>query len=66
MAEFCLRCYNRMFHKKLKESDVVLDSALDICEGCGKYRHTVIAERGLFSKLFYLITKFIKSRFTKK
>lgn len=40
MAEYCLDCYNRIYKKKFKKSDVKL--CLDICEGCKKFKMTIV------------------------
>ena len=45
MAEFCLECYNKLNALQLTLDDVVLDSELDLCEGCGELKHTIIEEK---------------------
>ena len=57
MAEFCLDCYNEIClpegYPKRSKSQVVLDRKLDLCEGCGEMKRTVIREkRSLFEDLF--------------
>lgn len=59
MAEFCLECYNKYCLPKGYEprtkKQVVLDRHLDLCEGCGEMKRTVICERRSFlHRLFRL------------
>ena len=42
MAEFCLDCLNKINDTPLTEKDVVLSYGLDLCEGCGEWKITVI------------------------
>jgi len=42
MAEFCLDCWNNLNHTHLAQEDVILDDELDLCEGCGKLKPTII------------------------
>jgi len=46
MAEFCLKCFNRMNGYKLTEKDVRLSDEYDLCEGCGKMKRVVETLRG--------------------
>ena len=52
MAEFCLDCYNKYClpegYKPRTKKQVVLDRELDLCEGCGEMKRTVICERWEF------------------
>lgn len=41
MAEFCLGCYNKLFEKELTDKDVEL--LVDLCEGCGEIKPTIVA-----------------------
>ena len=45
MAEFCLKCLNRIDGTSTRPEDVVLSKDLNLCEGCGKYKHTVICKK---------------------
>ena len=51
MAEFCLNCWNKMNHTRLKEEDVILSSELDICEGCAKVKPTVVRYSSWFESI---------------
>ena len=42
MAEFCLECLNKVMQTDYKESQVTIDDELDLCEGCGKMKLTVV------------------------
>ena len=41
MAEFCLKCINKIFEINLKPHHVVFFSGEDICEECGEYKRCV-------------------------
>ncbi len=43
MAEFCLECHNKLTGDDLLECEVALDRNLDLCGGCGCYKHTIMA-----------------------
>lgn len=47
MSEFCEECWNEMFGD-LEGDDVehVLSKELELCEGCAKYKHVVVGEKG--------------------
>ena len=44
MAEFCLKCLNKIDGTSLKPEEVILSEEVNLCEGCGKYKHTVVCE----------------------
>lgn len=55
MAEFCFDCLNKMNDSNYTEKDVQVSENLDLCEGCGEYKHVVIAikaKRSIFDFLF--------------
>lgn len=45
MAEFCVDCWNRINHLQKTEKDYILSKELDLCKGCGKFRHVIVRER---------------------
>ncbi len=57
MAEFCLDCLNRMNHTNDSEKKYIISKHLELCEGCGELKHTVIMKRqNIFLKiLIYFI-----------
>ena len=57
MAEFCLKCYNRIHREKLTEYDVVLSKGYDLCEGCGECKNVVVKYRGVLSKSILKLIK---------
>ncbi len=57
MAEFCLKCYNRIYKDNLTEYDVVLTKDYELCEGCGKCKRVVIKYRGRLSKTIIKLLK---------
>jgi len=52
MAEFCLQCLNRINKTNDPESKYIISKDLELCEGCGKMRHIVVAERNAYSPIF--------------
>lgn len=47
MAEFCLKCWNKMNKTHETERDWVLSDELDLCEGCGQICRVIEKERTL-------------------
>lgn len=45
MAEFCLDCWNKITHSNDTQRDFILSRKLDLCEGCGQWKHVIITER---------------------
>ena len=48
MAEFCLKCWNKMNKTNDEESKFVMSRDLDLSEGCGEWKHVIICERKSF------------------
>lgn len=60
MAEFCLDCWNELNGSHDTEREWVLTKDLNLCEGCGQWKQTIlVARRG---RLLYDL----KRVFTKK
>ena len=45
MAEFCLDCWNRMNGTKDPSFMYIMSKNLELCEGCGEYRHIIVTKR---------------------
>ncbi len=45
MAEFCLDCWNRLNHSQDTEWDWIISKELDLCEGCGQWKHVLVRPR---------------------
>jgi hypothetical protein len=45
MSEFCVSCWNELNNTRLKDKDVLVDKHLDLCEGCGELKPTIICYR---------------------
>ncbi len=45
MAEFCLDCWNKFNHTNDGEENYVISRYLDLCEGCGEYKHVIIVDK---------------------
>ena len=60
MAEFCLDCFNKINKSNDGEEKFVLSKDLDLCEGCGQWKHVVIMERRAYymHKFRYFILPF--------
>lgn len=67
MAEFCLDCLCKLDGKHYNETDFVLSDDLDLCEGCGQWKHVVVIWRqhSLLGDLGLLLKKFILSLWRK-
>ena len=50
MAEFCLECWNKMNETDENEKKYITSKELDLCEGCGEWKHVIIMER----KAYYM------------
>ena len=45
MAEFCLDCWGKISGEEATESQYVLSEELELCEGCGEWKHVIVSER---------------------
>ena len=45
MAEFCLKCWNKINGTNHKEEYYIMSDDLDLCEGCGQWKHVVLVIR---------------------
>lgn len=45
MAEFCLDCWNEINETNDATEKYIFTKDLDLCEGCGKLKNTIIIER---------------------
>lgn len=56
MAEFCYNCYKKFLKGNKEENELIISKYLDLCEGCGKYKHVVVRYKNSFeiivSRLF--------------
>ena len=62
MADFCLKCHNKIHKTDYSHQDVIEEWG--ICEECGKYKYTVVGFRGW--GLFGLIGRLYVTLFKKK
>ncbi len=42
MAEFCLDCWNKLNETNDSKRKYVISKDLDLCEGCGEYKHVIV------------------------
>lgn len=42
MAEFCLECWNWLNRRNDPEKDYIISKDLDLCEGCGEWKHVIV------------------------
>ena len=74
MAEFCLKCFNKINETNDDESKYIMSDDLDLCEECGEWKRVVVCSRRTFYLhkfrfiifsfkvvflIFYLIWRFI-------
>ncbi len=61
MAEFCLDCWNKLNGTCDTEDDWVISKDLDLCEGCGQWKHVVEKPR-VFPRWLFPFSNFFSSR----
>lgn len=61
VAEFCLDCWNEINGTDETKDKYVYSKELDLCEGCGEWKHVIVRERGLFDVFRYDILGFFKN-----
>ena len=56
MADFCLKCWNRINKTEYSEKKYIISKDLDLCEGCGKMKPVIIMDRRAYyiCKLKYI------------
>lgn len=54
MAEYCLYCWNKINDTQLTTQDVIIRKDLDLCEGCGKIKYTVVCYRKNYPFVRYI------------
>lgn len=56
MAEFCVDCWNKLNGEDEASENYVLSREMELCEGCGEWKHTIIRRRDFpfLYKLFHL------------
>ena len=52
MAEFCLDCWNELNGTNDSPRKYVISRELDLCEGCGEYKHVIVRMK----RYYYLRT----------
>ncbi len=52
MAEFCVKCYNRINEEKTHCSDYILSFYPELCEGCGEYKRVIISRKPYWDNRF--------------
>ena len=59
MAEFCFECLCELDETNYKKRDFIISKDLDLCEGCGEWKHVVeIARITYYKRKFRLFIKF--------
>lgn len=48
MAEYCLKCFNKINGTNHSEKEFVFSNEFDLCEGCGKWKNVIITKRRNF------------------
>lgn len=46
MAEFCLDCLRKLDGINYKDDEFEISTELDLCEGCGEWKHVVVCRKG--------------------
>ena len=60
MAETCLECWNKENLSNDKPGKYILSEELELCEGCGEYKHTIVMYRSAYyrRKFRYILFPF--------
>ena len=61
MAEFCLDCWNKLNETNDPAEKYILSRNLDLCEGCGEWKQTIVALR-----ITYCLRQLIKHIFRRR
>lgn len=64
MAEFCLDCWNRINGTNDPPDQYVISKDLELCEGCGMWKHVIITERDVYRPCFVRFPAFPSKWFT--
>lgn len=48
MAEFCLDCWNELNETNDPPEQYIISKYFTLCEGCGEYKHVILAEHEYF------------------
>lgn len=59
MAEFCLDCWGKISGEEATESQYVLSEELELCEGCGEWKHVIVSEHSFLDCLIFHPIKLI-------
>ncbi len=67
MAEFCLKCFNKIHDTNIDERTYILSDYLDLCEECGEWKRIVVCPRnkyfscrfGFFILLFKIFSRLL-------
>lgn len=50
MAEFCYECLKKIYKTDKGINEYVVSRELNLCEECGRWKHTVVMERKAYYK----------------
>ena len=53
MAEFCYECLKKVYKTDKDIKKYVLSRELNLCEECGKWKHTVVMERKAYYRCIF-------------
>ncbi len=51
MAEYCVDCWNKINNEKVSRHKYLTTIEVNLCEGCGEYKRTVIKKANIFDRL---------------
>lgn len=66
MAEFCLECLEKLDEKQYDPDEFVISDDLDLCEGCGQWKHVVVVRRSAVGFCFLKGLKVLSHKLTKR
>ena len=65
MAEFCPECWININHLKESASKYRTSRDLDLCEGCGEWKHVVVGERYFTEQLAAELMEYVKKKLSR-
>ena len=57
MAEFCLKCWNKINNSNDSEEIYIISKDLDLCEGCGKWKRVIVKRKSKLLRFMSILTK---------
>lgn len=63
VAKFCLDCWKEISGAEATENQYIVSEELELCEGCGEWKHIIVSERSFFERILFHPLKCIEKMF---